>query len=756
MINLKQYGSQYVNWVLRLGKGRAALWGLFVLAILAILIQSLLSLIITGEIHTIDIFRSIGFGLISAPFVIYFFNLIVEKLERSRQRLAQSLEDLSILREQDARLNAELEQQAEFLRAFFNVSPDLVFYRDDKGHFLSCNRAMEILTGKSEKELINSTPYEIYPEDTAKLMMETDRDTLAMNTTFTYEQWIRHPNNKLSCFEIRKVPYYDPLSDRHCIMGFGRDITERKRYQEVIEKNSRDKSTLMATISHELRTPLNGIIGLSRILLEGELSHQQREYLKTINISAVSLGHIFSDIIDLEKIDSRRIELFRSEVEFSQLISDISHFANLMAEQKKIKFHIQYEENLPNFIYVDNARLSQILWNLVSNAVKFTPEGGDIYLNIVRRDNDHFDFILRDTGIGIPANEQRKIFAMFYQAENSQTKKAQGSGIGLAISKRIAKLMGGDLTVESEVNQGSTFTLSIQANEVKAKKAMKINTHSLKVLLVEDIEVNVVVARAMLEKFGCEVDVAMTGKEAFEYFEKAQNSYDLILLDIQLPDTTGFEIANKLRERYEEGSVDYLPLLVALTANIIQTKEEYQQQGMDDVLRKPLSLEALSDCLNDYFDEGFSEAHSQHSDLQNFCQIKPVVVEQEVIKAKTSSIDSVILSELVDVMGKQAVLANLELFARLMPDYLNSLTNALKLWKQTNSAESRKQTADEAHKIKGALASVGLIKLQEIAQLAQMDDSEEWDLNIEKWTVEIQNQWQKDLALAVDWVEKSA
>lgn len=739
-MNLKPYAQNYVNWVLKLGRMRAALFGFCVLSLCAMMIQSGLSYLFTGQVEAEDITRSIIFGLITVPFVVYFFNLIVEKLERSRQRLEQSLHDLSQVREHDAMLNVELEQKNEFLRSFFDASPDLVFYRDEQGHFLGCNRAMEILTGKSEKELLNLNPYDVYPAETAKLIMDTDRDTLNSNTGLTYEQWIRYPNSKLACFEIRKVPYYDRVQDRHCIMGFGRDITERKRYQEVIEKNSRDKTTLMATISHELRTPLNGIIGLSQILLESELSISQREYLKTINVSAVSLGHIFSDIIDLEKIDSRKIELFRKEVEFSALISHICHFANLMAEQKKIQFHAEYGDDLPTFIYVDNARLSQILWNLVSNAVKFTPAGGHIYLSVVREDKDHFSFILRDTGIGIAKEEQRKIFAMFYQAESRDGKKTAGSGIGLAISKRIAKLMGGNIYVESEEGKGSTFKVTIQADMASAANPPSIQPHALKVLLVEDIEVNVVVAKAMLNKFDCDVDVAMTGAEAFELFER--NSYDLILLDIQLPDITGVEIAQQLRQRYEQGETDYLPLLVALTANIIQSKHEYQQQGMDDVLRKPLSLEALATCLNSHFNENFLQENHENPPL---VELKPI--PQQPFNPQ-------ILSELLEVMGKKALLANFKLFSDLMPEYLQKLQQDFRQWKQSGSAEKRQAVASEAHKIKGALAAVGLSKLQQIAQLAQNDNGENWEQGISDWIEQITQQWQTDLNQTLLWLDE--
>ena len=607
----KKCSENYVNWVIRLGKVRSAILGIFVLGIFAILIQSILNYVFFGTVVAGDIFRSILFGLLSAPFVLYFFNVIVEQLERSRLKLERSVYELNVMRAQDAYLSAKLKQ------------------------------------------------------------------------------------------------------------------------------NSVDKTQLMATISHELRTPLNGIIGLSRMLLEEDLSQKQREYLQTINVSAVSLGYIFSDIIDLEKIDSQRIELFRQPVEFTQIIHDISHFAQLLAAKKSIQFSLDYPDNLPEFIEVDNARLSQVLWNLISNAVKFTPPSGQISLKIYQTDAQHFKFVVKDSGIGIPLAEQDKIFQMFYQAENSKAKKAQGSGIGLAISKQIALLMNGDLNVESEPNQGATFTFSFEAKQGKAKQTLQIKHYGLKVLLVEDVELNVVVARSMLEKFGCEIEVAMTGEQAQQKFE--QHSFDLILLDIQLPDTTGTQLAQQWRAQYDEGEIDYLPLLVALTANMMQTKSEYQQQGMDDVLRKPLSLECLAQCLALHFGED-----SPTSDLQKEVEIRPLA-EKDMIADER--LNGALIQELCSVLGEEGLQKSIVLFESLAPSYILSLKQAYQDWQGRPDEIHRKLLTEQAHKLKGAFASIGLLRLQQLAELAQTDNGGDWEAGIADWLAEIDQHWQSDLAL---------
>ncbi|EIJ67704.1 ATP-binding protein [Pasteurella bettyae] len=612
MKNMKFFAQQYVDWVIKLGRLKFSLLGFILIASLALCTHILLSLIFTGKIHWESLLYSVVFGVISAPFVIYFFALLVERLELSRQNLTN--------------LVAELQQE----------------------------------------------------------------------------------------------------------------IKVRIRAERRLEQASRDKTTLMATISHELRTPLNGIVGLSRILLDTHLNDEQRNYLKTINISAVSLGHIFNDIIDLQKIDGSKIELYKRETDFPALITDIYNLGKLMAEQKNLCFDIQVDENLPHWIMLDYTRLSQVLWNLMSNAVKFT-EKGAVSLQIKRLSYDKYSFAVKDTGQGIPQSELAKIFAMYYQVGSKTNKhKAAGSGIGLAISKNIARLMDGDLTVESKEGKGSTFTLVIKADEVNQPlnnevEELGLNLH---ILLVEDIELNIIVAKSVLEKLGHYVDIAMTGQEALEKFEKG--NYDLVFLDIQLPDMTGFDIAKVLRNKYEDGVYDYLPPLIALTANVMQSKVDYQKQGMDDVLRKPLSIESLNKCLIEYFGDeiGVPMKSLNSAEIESSLDIE--------------EFDYVMLKDLIDMLGVEFVQKNLELFKQTMPSYMVELHNSYQ--KYLVDSAYKKEVASNSHKIKGAASSIGLKHIQQVAEKGQHDDNTEWESNIKFWINEIEETWLSDVEKLTKWL----
>lgn len=592
---------------------------------------------------------------------------------------------------------------------------------------------MELLTGKSEKQLIHLKPADVYSPEAAAKVIETDEKVFRHNVSLTYEQWLDYPDGRKACFEIRKVPYYDRVGKRHGLMGFGRDITERKRYQDALERASRDKTTFISTISHELRTPLNGIVGLSRILLDTELTAEQEKYLKTIHVSVVTLGNIFNDIIDMDKMERRKVQLDNQPVDFTSFLADLENLSALQAQQKGLRFNLEPTLPLPHQVITDGTRLRQILWNLISNAVKFTQQG-QVTVRVRYDEGDMLHFEVEDSGIGIPQDELDKIFAMYYQVKDSHGgKPATGTGIGLTVSRRLAKNMGGDITVTSEQGKGSTFTLTIHAPSVAEEVDDAFDEDdmplpALNVLLVEDIELNVIVARSVLEKLGNSVDVAMTGKAALEMFKPGE--YDLVLLDIQLPDMTGLDISRELTKRYPR---EDLPPLVALTANVLKDKQEYLNAGMDDVLSKPLSVPALTAMIKKFWDTQDDE--------------ESTVTTEENSKSE-ALLDIPMLEQYLELVGPKLITDGLAVFEKMMPGYVSVLESNL-------TAQDKKGIVEEGHKIKGAAGSVGLRHLQQLGQQIQSPDLPAWEDNVGEWIEEMKEEWRHDVEVLKAWVAKA-
>ncbi|NAR08014.1 aerobic respiration two-component sensor histidine kinase ArcB [Escherichia coli] len=775
MKQIRLLAQYYVDLMMKLGLVRFSMLLALALVVLAIVVQMAVTMVLHGQVESIDVIRSIFFGLLITPWAVYFLSVVVEQLEESRQRLSRLVQKLEEMRERDLSLNVQLkdnitqlnqeiavrekaeaelqetfeqlkieikereetqiqlEQQSSFLRSFLDASPDLVFYRNEDKEFSGCNRAMELLTGKSEKQLVHLKPADVYSPEAAAKVIETDEKVFRHNVSLTYEQWLDYPDGRKACFEIRKVPYYDRVGKRHGLMGFGRDITERKRYQDALERASRDKTTFISTISHELRTPLNGIVGLSRILLDTELTAEQEKYLKTIHVSAVTLGNIFNDIIDMDKMERRKVQLDNQPVDFTSFLADLENLSALQAQQKGLRFNLEPTLPLPHQVITDGTRLRQILWNLISNAVKFTQQG-QVTVRVRYDEGDMLHFEVEDSGIGIPQDELDKIFAMYYQVKDSHGgKPATGTGIGLAVSRRLAKNMGGDITVTSEQGKGSTFTLTIHAPSVAEEVDDAFDEDdmplpALNVLLVEDIELNVIVARSVLEKLGNSVDVAMTGKTALEMFKPGE--YDLVLLDIQLPDMTGLDISRELTKRYPR---EDLPPLVALTANVLKDKQEYLNAGMDDVLSKPLSVPALTAMIKKFWDTQDDE--------------ESTVTTEENSKSE-ALLDIPMLEQYLELVGPKLITDGLAVFEKMMPGYVSVLESNL-------TAQDKKGIVEEGHKIKGAAGSVGLRHLQQLGQQIQSPDLPAWEDNVGEWIEEMKEEWRHDVEVLKAWVAKA-
>ncbi|MBD0784791.1 aerobic respiration two-component sensor histidine kinase ArcB [Vibrio sp. Y2-5] len=776
MKNLAQY---YVDLLVKLGILRFSILLALALVALAVVVQVGITLALNGYVDDIDILRSVFFGLIITPWAVYFLSVVVDQLEESRQRLSKLVSKLKDMRSRDQELNQKLQQnivklnqeieerikaeeareeamvdletevfqrektqvelaeRTALLRSFIDASPDLIYYRNAKGEFSGCNRAMEELTGKRESELVGLTPWDVYRKEIAQSIVETDQRVFKDNRAITYEQWLEYPDGHKNYFELRKVPFYSKDGRHLGLVGFGRDITERKRHEESLEKASRDKTTFISTISHELRTPLNGIVGLSRMLLDTPMTPEQRKHMQTINVSAVTLGNIFNDIIDMDKFDRRKLELFPAPLNFEEFVVELESLSALMAEQKGLRFDLERLTDLPELVSVDATRLRQVLWNLISNAMKFTKEGG-VVMNVSADIEDGMANItmdIEDTGIGIPESELDKIFAMYYQVKSGEDNlHAVGTGIGLAVSRQLVNLMGGDITVSSEEGFGSTFTVSISVPLAEAsamKKSPEAVQRSLNIFMVEDIELNVTVARSLLESLGHKVTVAMTGQAAIDTFKP--ELYDLVFLDIQLPDMTGFDIAQYYRSHYQD-----LPPLVALTANVLKDRSEYFEKGMDDAISKPLSVSAVQDVISKV----------TMNPQQTTDEVKPM---EKTIEGNDDLyirlLDLDMLTSYVDIVGQKPVLDSIKMFEEMMPSYIELLDSNM-------VAKDQDGIVSEAHKIKGAAGSIGLKHIQSVAQKAQSPEAPAWWENITDWVEEIKNEYRNDIEVLKQWLEQ--
>ena len=729
-----------------------------------------------SQVQPDDFISAVILTMLSAPWVLYFFSELIKQLENSRTNLKEVVSQLESLREEDVFLNRELqsnirqlnheieqrkqaqeerealfkdlereiqdksEQEAQarrlstLLRSIIDASPDLIYYRNEEGRFAGCNRIAELMTGKTEQELLGLTPKDVYEEELARQIVASDHEVLETNASITEELWLRFADGRRRYFEMKRVPFFDKEGNRLGLLSFGRDMTERKQAENAAAKASTDKTRFIATISHELRTPLNGIVGLSRMLRDTELSDEQFSWVSTIYASAITLGNIFNDIIDLDKLDRDKLELSLKTISLKDFTEELSSIIRLLAADKQLELKTSINEPLPRLVEIDGTRLRQILWNILFNAVKFTQKGHvSLSVSSTKPDGDkaYVTFVIEDTGVGIPESEIDKIFAMYYQVDHPDHQSATGTGIGLAICKQMVDLMNGEIHVSSKEGKGTRFeiVLPVQISNSPMKVA-QLQVTGLNILLVEDIELNVMVAKALLEKLGQKVDVAMTGQEAID--KARANQYDLILLDIQLPDMTGFDVASTL---IEEDLVMQTPI-VALTANVIKKRDEYLENGMDDVIAKPIKKSRVIEVFNDLF-------HAPPAPLE----VDGEVERPEPTKTLSNILDVDLLQMLVDTIGDEMVRASVKVFQEKMPEYMEILQLSL-------SADEKSEVCSQAHKIKGAAGSVGLARVQRIANQIQQGDHPTWWENVHDWVEELQMAVQHDMKALHDWLNE--
>lgn len=374
------------------------------------------------------------------------------------------------------------------------------------------------------------------------------------------------------------------------------------------ERSNRAKSEFLANMSHEVRTPLNGMMGMLQLLDATDLDEEQKEYADVAVSSCRRLTGLLGDILDLSRIEAGRVELAKEAVDLDELVRSIHGLFEVPAYQKGLALHKSVEQPLGKTMG-DTVRLHQVFNNLVGNAIKFTDKGSvTIEAYPIQGDNlskRHVVFVVCDTGVGISGEDLDSIFDMFNQVDTSLTRNFQGAGLGLSIVKDLVRLMGGSLIVDSEVGVGTSVYVSLPMSALNEDEAGGDAAHCVldgsftgKVLVVEDEAVNMLAIRRMLEKRGLEVHGASTGEKALQIV--AEESFDLIFMDIQLPAMDGIEVTRKLRNQHEYSAAARTPI-IALTAHAMNgDREAFIEAGMDDYIPKPLDLGALVSILHKY------------------------------------------------------------------------------------------------------------------------------------------------------------
>ena len=375
------------------------------------------------------------------------------------------------------------------------------------------------------------------------------------------------------------------------------DLTDLMHEKQRAEEANKAKSDFLANMSHEIRTPMNAIMGLSEMLARSDMTAMQKKYVSDIRKASSALLVIVNDILDFSKIEAGKMELYNSNYNLKQLLDNLRSMFTVFCRDKQLYMDVIISDNLPEMAYGDETRLRQIITNLLSNAVKYTKSGG-ITFNAWHEDC-FLRFDITDTGVGIRDEDRSKLFEPFEQLDVRKNRNVIGTGLGLTITYSLCKLMGGTLWFESIYGEGSTFSVSIPYEKENEKiveyksETIEFIAPEAKVLIVDDIEINLAVAEALLSINKITPDLALSGKEAIELARR--NQYDAIFMDHMMPEMDGIETTKHIRGL--NGWNEAVPI-IALTANAIAGVEQFfLENRMDDFLPKPVDTASLNRCL---------------------------------------------------------------------------------------------------------------------------------------------------------------
>lgn len=498
----------------------------------------------------------------------------------------------------------ELVQKNSLVRSLINTTSEFIFYKDEEGRYKGCNLAFSEFIGRPEEEIIGLTDQELVGEERAQLYAESDREAFTSQDPIRMEEWVEIPGKGRRLMETVKTGYRSDEGQRLGILGIVRDVTERKEAEERMrelaeraEHATRMKSAFLANMSHEIRTPMNGILGMTEILLETDLTEEQRQSLEIVFNSGETLLEILNDILDLSKIEAGHLEMEETSFDLHEVVAGAAQLFSIPASVRANELALDIRPEVPHGVRGDPTRLRQVLSNLVGNAVKFTKEGEVLVTVSVEKELDGqalLHFSVMDTGVGIRKDLQVAIFKEFTQADSSTTREFGGTGLGLTISRHLVSLMGGELGLSSTLGEGSNFhftlALPLDPEFVSVEPELDPKAFSgLKVLVVDDNETNRRIFTEFLAGAGIQARNARSAQEGLQILREAKESgepFQLALLDVVMPLRDGFQLTEDIRA--DRGLRD-LKIMILTSTSRPGDRRRATQLGVGSFLMKPVS-----------------------------------------------------------------------------------------------------------------------------------------------------------------------